>query len=68
MTPREVIDADGNVIKKGMSVVSDGETWVVGYADWRLIRLDQKGSSRFLGRRRFYLCHIIGFQSPLVYL
>ena len=67
MNPHEVTDQDGNVIRRGMSVVSDGETWVVGYADRHLIRLDQPKCSRFLGRRRFFLCHIIGFKTPLIH-
>jgi hypothetical protein len=63
----EVTDPDGNIIRQGMLVVSGGETWVVGAVTPYLIRLDQPGVSRLLGRARFRLCHVIGFQHPTIY-
>lgn len=66
------IDRDGNVIRKGMSVVSGGDTWVVGFASPRIVRLDRHmpsgcAQSRVLGLSRLCCIHIIGFTSPLVF-
>jgi hypothetical protein len=66
------IDSDGNVIRKGMSVVSGGDIWVVGSVSPRLIRLDRHtrqhcAESRAVGRNRFCCVHVIGFQSPRVF-
>ncbi len=77
MIPTKVaIDRDGNVIRKGMSVVSGRDIWIVGSVTPRLIRLDRiyptiKGQcrvieSRYLGHRRFYCLHIIGFIYPTI--
>ena len=62
---KEVIDRDGNVLKKGMSVVSGGDYWIIGYASRSLCRLDRKTldnrmESRIVGRKRFCCIHIIG--------
>ena len=73
MTPAfECADKDGNVIRRGMSVRCGGDSWVVGYADNFLTRLDRSDAtgrhcqSMILGRKRFCLIHIIGFQLPLI--
>jgi hypothetical protein len=64
-------DSDGNVIEKGMAVVSGGDRWVVGYADPRMVRLDRivrdrVKECRLVGRRRFSCVHILGWEVPLV--
>jgi hypothetical protein len=67
----EIIDADGNVIRKGMAVVSGGEIWVVGSIHYNMIRLDNGDGpyfrSRLIGRRKMRMIHIIGYQIPLVF-
>ena len=57
-------DADGNLIQVGMSAVSHGKTWVVGYAWNGFVRLDRHKESIFLGRKRLCLIGIIGFKHP----
>ena len=68
---KEIIDQDGNVIRKGMAVVSGGKTYVVGSIHGDMIRLDRDdglyGYSRLLGRRHLRLIHVIGYQIPLVF-
>lgn len=73
MTPQfECTDKDGNRIRRGMLVRCCGDSWVVGYADNSLTRLDRADptgrycQSMILGRKRFCLIHIIGFQYPLI--
>jgi hypothetical protein len=60
------IDKDGNIIRKGVMVRCDGDTWVVGYCSRSLIRLDRKtktsSQSMLVGRNRFLLIGVIGFQ------
>ncbi len=64
------IDKDGNIIRKGMMVRCYGDTWVVGYCCPNLIRLDRKtkssSQSMLVGRNRFFLIGIIGFQIPQI--
>lgn len=68
---KEIIDQDGNVIRKGMAVVSGGQAYVVGSIHRDFIRLDRQdefyGYSRMLGRRRWCLIHVIGYQLPTVF-
>jgi hypothetical protein len=72
---KEIIDQDGNVIRKGMAVVSGGRTYVVGAIHPKFIRLDRRGGpeddclrmSRVLGRRFSWLIHVIGYQIPPVF-
>lgn len=54
-----ITDRDGNVIRRGMSVVSGGDSWIVGSVSPHLIRLDRRvdsempykvRESRFVGR------------------
>lgn len=68
---REILDPDGNIIRKGMMVVSGGDTWVVGCVGM-LSRLDRvlpdgKRESRLIGRKRLRLVHVVGFQVPLIF-
>ena len=67
----EIIDQDGNVIRKGMAVVSGGKTYVVGSIHYSMIRLDRHDGiyarSRLIGRRQLRLIHVIGYQLPLVF-
>ena len=70
--PNNAIDSDGNTITEGMTVSSDGDTWVVGYASPIMIRLDRRSLSgnkecRIVGRKRFCCIHIIGWRSPQIF-
>jgi len=71
--PNTCIDHDGNVIRKGMTVVSGGEVWVVGSAGRKYVRLDRKSGidgcpwSRLVGYKRLSCVHVIGFTSELVF-
>jgi len=62
-----ITDLDGNVIRKGMAVVSLNEIWVVGSIHGGMVRLDRDRKSLLLGRRNLRLIHIIGYQIPLVF-
>ncbi len=76
INPNEIHDQDGNVIRRGMAVVSEGETYVVNRVsnvrgNWAVIldrpRPDGTLAMRCLiGRRRLYLVHVIGYQIPQV--
>lgn len=59
------IDNDGNIIRKGMTVISGGDKWIVGYASRILTRLDRtlpdgREESRFVGKKRLCCVHVIG--------
>ncbi len=73
LSSQTCIDRDGNVIRKGMSVVSGGETWVVGYASKNYVRIDRPMTtvsgvqSRLVGRKKLSCIHLIGFTAPLMF-
>jgi hypothetical protein len=75
MPASETTDRDGNVLRRGMAVVSGGDVWVIAHVSPRLgqfgavldrIRPDGRGERRFIGRRRIYCVHVIGYQIPQV--
>jgi len=67
----ELIDPDGNVIRKEMLVMCDGDMWVVKTVSpyWgltaTLVNKPGKNQMLLVGRRRLRYVAVIGFQIPL---
>lgn len=74
--PNQCIDPDGNVIKKGMSIVCRKETWVVTGIDCDMfgkillvadkIMEDGRKKRLIVGHKRLRLVSVIGFQYPVI--